>query len=244
MQTNGKLRRNGPSREAGIRAGRIQAGEKHPPESTKPDSKPTHKEFLLDALDRFERPLTAYAKRLLAGDEHAARDIVQHTFLQLCKQPPQTVANKLAPWLYTVCRNRILDELKSNSRQSTSSLTGFDTIDANAFDPAKQFEVDEFLQNLRKLFQGLPQPECEVIELWSHGLDATEIADILKKNQGSVRVNLHRAIKRLKQHPEIANWLERATGQVVRPDVGQPKKSVPAANCNESSTPFSKGERS
>ena len=222
MQSNGKMPRKGVTREV-----RWQ----------------TQKEFVLDALERHEQPLTAYAVRLLNGDLHAARDVVQHTFMQLCKQPSGKVEPKLAPWLYTVCRNRIFDELKSKSRQETTTPSDFEAIDFQAVDPANQYEREDFLRSLRQLFACLPESERDVIELWSHGLDSAEVARVLKKNPVTVRVNLHRAIKRLKQHPTIANWLERATGQVVRPDVDQPKFGS-ASNCSEPSTPTITGERS
>lgn len=222
MQTNGKLRRTGVSRAVQWQ---------------------TNKEFVLDALENHERPLTAYAMRLHNGDEHAARDVVQYTFMQLCKQSPSQIGPKLAPWLYTVCRNRILDELKSKSRQATTTPPDFDTVDLKAVDPANQFERADLLHNLRQLFSCLNKSEQDVIELWSQGLDTTEISGILKKNPVTVRVNLHRAIKRLKQHPDIANWLERATGQVVRPDVDPPEPGSTSKR-SEPATPSITGERS
>ncbi len=73
------------------------------------------KKAVLAALDEFERPLVRYATRLLSGDESAARDAVQHTFLKLCStaEPPPN----LPAWLYTVCRNRAMDRLRQNKRE-------------------------------------------------------------------------------------------------------------------------------
>jgi len=154
------------------------------------------KQFLLTALERYERPLTAYALRLTGGDSHRARDAVQHAYLQLCKQAVDDVKPKLAPWLYTVCRNQIFDEHKSSFRQKSSSVN-FEAIDQSATDPADDLEIDDFLQNLKGLFCCLHESERDVIELWSQGFDSKEIGDILDKKPSTVRVNLHRAIKRL-----------------------------------------------
>ena len=178
----------------------------------------SRKEFLLSALDQYERPLTAYATRMFCGNLENAQDAVQHTFMQLCKQPPGKVIHKLAPWLYTVCRNRVLDELKSNNRQSATDPQSFDSIDPNASDPADRAEQIDFLRHLRKLMTGLRESERDVIELWSHGFHAKEISQILGQPSGTVRVNLHRALKKLREHPEVGNWLERATGHVANPD--------------------------
>ncbi len=189
----------------------------------------SQQDFLLNTLEQFERPLTAYAMRTLGGDLHAARDIVQHAFLQLCKQKPADIEHKLAPWLYSVCRNRIADQRKSKSYQATP-LDDFDAIDFKAVDPAEQLELADVLQLIRQLISGLAESERDVIELWSHGLETIEIANILEKQPGTVRVSLHRAIKRLRQHPKISIWLERATGQVVPPDV-EPPDLESASNC-------------
>ena len=214
------------------------------------DARNTRKQFLLSSLDRFERPLTAYAMRLTGGDLHSARDAVQHAFMQLCKQPMDSVKPKLAPWLYTVCRNQILDEHKSSFRQKSSPVN-FDAIDLKASDPASVLEIDDFLQSLKGLFCCLCDSEREVIELWSHGFDAKEIGGILDKKPSTVRVNLHRAIKRLRQHPEVTKWLERATGQIVGPDVDRPEADEspppslkPTSTCNGKIAPSISGEQS
>ena len=191
----------------------------------------SRKEFLLSALDRFEQPLTAYATRLFCGNEDCARDVVQHTFMQLCKQPPGRVAHKLAPWLYTVCRNRVLDELKSNKRQATTISNEFEQADPKAHDPADRAEQIDFLKCVRELMSQLRDSERDVIELWSHGFNAKEISQILSRPEGTVRVNLHRGIKALRRHTSVANWLERATGQIVRPDAEHVNSSS-ASNCS------------
>ena len=73
--------------------------------------------WIRDALERFERPLTGYAQRLL-GDLERARDAVQETFLRLCKQERDKVEEHLAQWLFTVCRNQTLDVLRKESRMA------------------------------------------------------------------------------------------------------------------------------
>ncbi|MEM7456721.1 MAG: sigma-70 family RNA polymerase sigma factor [Planctomycetota bacterium] len=190
-----------------------------------PDSTLDRKAFVLDALERYERKLTAYSQRLCNGDLHSARDVVQHAFLQLCRQDPQDIKGKLGPWLYTVCRNRVYDESKSKKRRPVSTPDDFEATDYKSEDPAGQLERKDFLAFVRNRFDKFPEPEREVVELWSHGFNTSEIADILKKKPGTVRVNLHRAMQRLKRIPEIKVWLERATGQVNRRNSG--------SDCNE-----------
>jgi len=82
--------------------------------------------WVLSVLDEHEARLTRYAARLV-GDEHAARDVVQHAFLRLCDQSPSDIDDRVAQWLFTVCRNRAVDVLRSRGR-----TTSLDRLDAHA----------------------------------------------------------------------------------------------------------------
>ena len=197
----------------------------------------SRKRFVMQAFERYERQLTAYALRFLGGpggNLHAARDAVQFTFLKLCQQSPDNVADKLAPWLYTVCRNRIFDELKANKKRSQLGEDRATKIDSSFPDPAKQLEIDDFLERLPKLLDGLTKTEKETIELWSSGLKPSEIAEVIDRKAGTVRVTLHRAIKKLQQHPEVSHWLERATGQAEPEAV--PRSALNGSNFRSTTT--------
>ncbi len=181
-----------------------------------PDETLSRKRFVMKAFDRYERQLTAYAMKFFggrSGNVHAARDVVQFTFMKLCQQSPEKVGDKLAPWLYTVCRNRIFDELKSSQKRPQLNDSHARRVGSSSPDPAEQLEIDDFLERLPQLLESLSAGEKEVIELWSHGLKPTEIAAVIDKPAGSIRVTLHRGIKKLQSHPEVSHWLERATGQ-------------------------------
>ena len=170
--------------------------------------------FVLRAFDQHERSLTAYAVRLYRGDLHAARDAVQHTFLKLVQQNSEKVEHKIAPWLFTVCRNWVIDDLRRRAKSANKPNHHFDMVDGAATDPAANAEQADLLQRIYERIETLDDPLREVMELWSHGLATKEIAEVLDQKPGTVRVNLHRSIKRLRQDPLISNWLERATGQV------------------------------
>ena len=182
-------------------------------EKPTPDGDAVTKEFVLSVFDRYQPKLTAYATRRCRGDVHAAKDAVQHTFMQLCKQRQAAVEQNTAAWLYSTCRNRIVDEHRRAENRNGSLAPGWDSADANAIDPAVDCEQRDLSKRLRRLVERLPDDQREVIDLWCHGFDSAEIASITEQKPGTVRVKLHRAIKRLQQHPEVLTWLERATGQ-------------------------------
>lgn len=171
------------------------------------------KDFVLATFDRHQVKLTNYATRRYHGDVHSARDAVQHTFMQLCKQKCNDVQDNTAAWLYTTCRNRIIDEHRRLGNRNGTLPPDWDATDAGATDPAAACEQNDLLDRLRSFVALLPDGQRDAIELWCHGFDSSEIASITDQKPGTVRVKLHRAIKRLQEHPEVSTWLERATGQ-------------------------------
>ena len=207
-----------------------------------PDDALVTQSFVLAAFDQHQRKLTAYASRLCHGRLEAAKDAVQHTFMQLCKQKLKHVGQNTAAWLYTTCRNRVIDEQRRLGNQN-GVLPSDDALDDRAVDPAAVCEQKDLLDCLSRLVRGLPEDQRDVIELWCHGFDSSEIASITDQKPGTVRVKLHRAIKKLQSTPEVSTWLERATGQWessdVRPsksDVGSPSGSrFPTSTAGERS---------
>ena len=193
-------------------------------------------EFVMDALDRFEQPLTRYAMRLLGGSNDSARDVVQHTFMQLCRQQPEEVGQKLAPWLYSVSRNRALDEIRRFKRKRFATDADFDSLATTDQSPEFTAEKNDLLKSIRDKFSCLNESQREIIELWASGLGTDDIGQVLQKKPVTVRVGLHRAIKRLKEQPNIKQWLERATGQITRTDANTSFGSASLCNGNPKPT--------
>src|SRR4051812_47542733 len=94
-----------------LRKTSLHMGKPLPQSTPDPLTSPARREWVLAALDQYEGRLLSYAQRLL-GDPDQARDVVQFTFLRLCDQSPEEIDDRLAQWLYTVCRNRALDLLR------------------------------------------------------------------------------------------------------------------------------------
>ena len=92
--------------------------------------------WVTTALEEFEGRLTLYASRMLC-DEHKARDVVQETFLRLCRQDRSRLEGHLAPWLYTVCRRLVLDEMRRNGRMAHAAETTLDRRPGAEPDPAE-----------------------------------------------------------------------------------------------------------
>jgi RNA polymerase sigma-70 factor (ECF subfamily) len=155
--------------------------------------------WVLSVLQKYEVRLTRYAARLL-GDEEAARDVVQHAFLRLCDRSPGELEDRVAQWLFTVCRNRAVDVLRVRGR-----TTSLDRVDARTHvaweeDPAAVVERQELYRRVNVLVAGLPSGQREAVDLWTEGFTYGQIAEITGRTEGSVRVLVHRALKTLRRH--------------------------------------------
>ena len=164
------------------------------------------RQWVLAAVDRFERPLTYYACKLL-DDEHAARDAVQHTLLQLCDQSQAKLGDGLAAWLFTVCRNKVLDIVRKNDRIGGQWDEDGPEFSGREPDPAHHAEAEDFHRCLLELVGRLPDSQREAIDLWTQGFSYREIAGITQRGEGAVRVLVHRAIARLRENPTARSLL-------------------------------------
>ena len=96
---------------------------------------------VMEAVDRYEMPLLRYARRLL-GDLDLARDAVQHAFVQLCSESSNRLEERIAPWLFRVCRNRALDHLRRGGReQLLLDITADSAVEQTLAEPDSR-EVD------------------------------------------------------------------------------------------------------
>ena len=163
--------------------------------------------WVLAAVDEFEGRLTRYAIRLL-GDEHWARDVVQHTFLRLCDAVPDEIHDHLGPWLFRVCRNRSLDVLRKNGRVELLSESTSEQLPARESDPAVIVERQDLGRWVYQLLGELATSQREVIELWLNNFSYQEISQITGRSEGHVRVIAHRGLSRLREHPRTRQLLD------------------------------------
>ena len=148
-------------------------------------------------VDRYERPLLAYACRMLGGDWQGAQDAVQETFLRLCREDHRKIESRVAAWLFSVCRTRVID------MQRTQHATPIDASQLPVEDPAPdaaQVVTDaEDKVHLDQLVHELSPRQQEVLRLrLQAGLSYREIADVTGLTIGNVGFHLHQAVRNLR----------------------------------------------
>lgn len=180
---------------------------------------PSHRDWVLEALHEHELALTRYALRLL-GNREQARDVVQHAFLKLCEQSSEKLAGGARKWLYAVCRNRALDLLRhsrtSGAKANPASEAGWRDAVGREPDPASAAEQEELSDILVRLVRALPAAQREAIDLWRDGFNYREIAEIIRRQEGNVRVLVHRGLAALREHPQVRAWLGESSRHAPR----------------------------
>ncbi len=159
--------------------------------------------WIKEAILAYESQLLRYALHFVR-DPNQARDIVQDTFLQLCRNSKPELQERMPQWLYTVCRNRAIDVIRKESR--VKQMPEIENQGA-ALEPAAQaplpcqaIEASEAASGLMEQIATLPDRQQEVLRLKFHGgLSYKEIAEIMELTSTNVGFILHTAISKLRQ---------------------------------------------
>lgn len=158
------------------------------------DDRRSQAEWIQDALNRYERPLVRYAARF-TGDIESARDVVQDTFYKLCRENPAKMNGRLAPWLYTVCRNRALDVRKKEGRMQTLEQGAAEARPDIAPGPGEQAARREEHAMVLDVVAGLPPNQQEAFRLkFEHGLTYRDIGKVMNMPLSTVNYTIAQAL--------------------------------------------------
>lgn len=157
-------------------------------------------EWLLGALERYEKPLLKYALGL-CGDRELSRDTVQDTFLKLAAESIEERPQNLPAWLFSVCRNRLIDIRRKQFRlvplEDGHLEQDLDGVPA----PSARLEASEQSASLLRMVDSLPERERELVRLkFQAGLSYREISAITGITEGHVGYLLHHAVKAMRDH--------------------------------------------
>ncbi len=158
-----------------------------------------HADWLRAAVERYEAPLIRHADGVV-HDLDRARDIVQDTFLRLCRQERSAVEGHLAKWLFTVCRNRAVDVWRKESRMNPTESSTLDRVDTGQAGPVARLQTNEATSEVWSTLGTLPPRQQQALLLkFQDGFSYREIADAMGTNVNNVGVLLHTALKSLRK---------------------------------------------
>ena len=164
---------------------------------------PGHHDLLLDAFCRYEQRLLRYA-HALSHDFELSQDVVQDAFIRLARHIRELEPGDFGAWLFSVCRNRMFDLMRRESRAGQGDENLADEPDGAPL-PDAVAASHEDAQYLQQLVARLPAPQREAVRLrFIGGLSYREISEITKLSAGTVAWLLHEALQSLRKHsPEL-----------------------------------------
>lgn len=147
-------------------------------------------------LERWHGPLAAYVTRL-AGDDEAAREVVQDTWVRVLRGIGRlSDPAKIGAWMFGIARRTLMDRLRARYGELPRSGAEVDSLSADEDGFAAERELDrrDDVARLRAELADLPFAEREVLTLFYLGeLPLAEVAKVLDVPQGTVKSRLFRA---------------------------------------------------
>ena len=131
----------------------------------------------------------------------AADDVASETWLQVVAGLAGFSGGEGAfrAWLFTIARHRAIDWGRSQARRRTVPLAESDSAERLTVPDAAEAALERIsTRAVLARVSALPPDQAEIILLRVvAGLDATEVARIVGKSPGAVRVAAHRGLRRL-----------------------------------------------
>lgn len=145
------------------------------------------------------------------GDD-APEDVAAETWVQVVRSLESFKGGvpEFRAWLFTIARNRAIDQGRARTRRPAVLVA--DPIEATGSGPtapsAEQGAAEnESLSVALRLVATLPPAQAEMVTLRVvAGLDVADVARLLGKRPGTVRVGVHRALRALARTVEEEQW--------------------------------------
>ena len=145
---------------------------------------------------RYVERVFAYCYRRL-GDEAAAEDATSEIFVKALAAIPRfrPEAGNVRSWIFVIAHNVIIDERR---RRKPAPLAAASMERSRQPGPEERAIASDHSRNLRTALDRLSPEQSQIVELRLAGLTDREIARVLGRSPGAIRVAQHRAVKRLR----------------------------------------------
>jgi RNA polymerase sigma-70 factor (ECF subfamily) len=154
---------------------------------------------LRDLYEEFHPPLLGY---LRACDFRAYEDLAADTWLKVASGLPTFEGDRVAfrSWLFTIARCRLMDHRRKVGRRrevvDLDALTGLTATDDPEAETVSAISGEVALRAIGAL--SADQADAVLLRIVAD-LSTEEVAEIMGKRPGTVRVLQHRALRRLAQ---------------------------------------------
>lgn len=149
----------------------------------------------------FNPKLLRYLRAVVPSE---CEDVASETWIGLAKTLPSFVGDSRSfeSLMFTVARRRVIDFVRKQSVRPELTTLNFENVEKGP-GPEEIALSRDSLQSILEWVRLLPPSQAEVVVLRTvSGLDIAEIAEIVDKTPGAVRVLSHRGLSSLNQMME------------------------------------------
>ncbi|OGO06415.1 MAG: hypothetical protein A2Y92_02660 [Chloroflexi bacterium RBG_13_57_8] len=132
--------------------------------------------------------------------QNAAEDISQETFMRAWKALDRyrDRGHTFGAWLIAIADNRTADYFKANPANVALDENVLERREAKS---KERIDFTDDHNDVREAISLLPEEKQKVVLMrYIEGFSFSEIARVLKKSEGAVRVILHRSLRELRDH--------------------------------------------
>ncbi len=156
-----------------------------------------------ELYQQYAPALFAYLLRNVSSREDAEDLLLDIFTAALEKLASAAIDEQRFPsWIWAVAHNKVVDYHRRTRVRAHQRLSKVEDSLYEREDQAPEHIAlrNEEYRKLHEVLQELPENQREIVRLrFGHGLSFGEIATIISKNESSVRMMLHRAIKLLRK---------------------------------------------
>ena len=163
------------------------------------------REPLETLVRRYASPLLTYIQRM-AGDRHRAEELFQDVFLAVWeKRRTYRFPRPFRPWLFSIAINRCRQAFRQQPPAEVMPLgsTESQLPETSAPSPVQSAVATETAQLVARAVASLPAQQRAVVVLrnWN-GMSYTEIAQIVRCGEATVRSHMHHALAGIRRYLE------------------------------------------
>ena len=158
------------------------------------------REKLAGIYDRYHQPIYSYVYRQVS-DVETASDLTAEVFSRLLRvaQGDGFPEQQVRAWLYRTAHNLVIDHYRRQAHRQHLSLE--EELVEGGEDPAGVVERRASAAQVRAALQHLTSAQQQVIVLkFLQGLSNQEVAEILHRSVGAIKLLQHRALAALQRH--------------------------------------------
>ncbi len=134
----------------------------------------------------------------LTFDKTTSQDLTQNLFYRVIKYR-QTFREKgsFRSWIYQMARNIHID-FCNQEKKFSDHIKSIDNYNENTIEPKETYNIEDFNKLDRALLKLSPEQRRIIVLSRFHGLKYDEISKIQQTSVAAIKVQVHRAIKQLR----------------------------------------------